>query len=328
MNEVKQIRMIQLSASLILRIDNRIKITQQSSPLFDYIIETPVDKAICYVKVVDEEYLLSGTYREYVQCLNLHSAQVELDGNTLCLLKLNEGKLELDYQFIGWDDWGEYIIDDTHSFTLLNKSGFGVFLDEIRRHYHVVSLLDCHNMKVVKHVKLTRDSHGHNVPAEIVYLRDLTEDYKMNPIEPTSEEERIEKFNNVHLQKEYPSDILDDAILKAIKTKHPEAVPYNSLLATSTEYRKWSGIKRQYLYQEAEITIIPDLSSISMAYRQQIGTIEGLRFRLDIYITPALNGNLYDNEGFILRLPMNNWLETLNRYTVVLNSLKRIKDLV
>jgi hypothetical protein len=49
---------------------------------------------------------------------------------------------------------------------------------------------------------------------------------------------------------------------------------------------------------------------------------------LDIYIQPSPERHLYDNEGFEIRLPMNNWIDTLNRYTEVLKTMHRVKDLV
>lgn len=328
MNEVKQIRMIQLAASLLLRLNEHIGISQANSTLYDLVIETPVDKAVCLVRVVDDEILNSEDFESYMRYLQNTRPFDDLAGHPLGLLKLNEAELSLEFQLIGWDDWGEYSIADRIEFYPLSQECIKLMIDEIRKHNHVVKLLDPDKMMVVKHIKLTEDIYGHKVPAEIVYLRDFKEDYKMNRVEPVNEEEVREKRQNVHLQREYPEDILDEAILKAVQTRHPEAEPWNTLLATSTEYRKWAGVKRMYKQQEAEIRILPDLGGMPIDVLARMGRIEGLRFRLDIYFMPSFERNLYDNEGYELKQPLNGWVDTLNRYTDVLKTLHRINDLV
>lgn len=328
MNEVKQIRMIQLAASLLLRLNEHIGIFQANSTLYDLVIETPVDKAVCLIRVIDDEILNSEDFKSYMFYLQERHTFDDLAGQSLGLLILNEANLSLDFQLIGWDNWGKYTVVDKIDLQKLSQDNIGLMIDEIRKHNHVIKFLDPEKMMVVKHIKLKEDINGHKVPAEIVYLREFKEDYKMNRVEPANEEEEREKQQNVHLQREYPDDILDKAILKAVKSRHPEAEPWNTLLATSTEYRRLAGAKRIYKQQEAEIRILPDLVGIPIEVLARMGKIEGLRFRLDIYYIPSFERNLYDNEGFEFKLSLNGWVNTLNRYVDVLKSLHRVNDLV
>ena len=87
MNEVKQIRIIQLAASLLLRMNDQIKITQANSFLYDIAIETPVDNAVCLVKVVDDEFLKEDEWLKYMEIIHSAKAQDHLGNKPLLLLK-------------------------------------------------------------------------------------------------------------------------------------------------------------------------------------------------------------------------------------------------
>lgn len=328
MNEIKQIRIIQFAASLLLQLDRNLKVYQANSSLYDIIIETPGDKAICLARVIDDDFLASEGFAAYMHELRSQSAIAEIDGNPLCLMKLNESDLSIDYQIIGWDDWGAYEIEDNLNFHRLIGKNVDYMINEIRKLNHVVKILDIGEVKVVKHIRLNADCYGHRIPAEIVYFRDFSSDYKMNKIEPESEGEEREKRETGHFYRQYPADALDTAIITAIRNKYPDAVDYNTLLATNTDYRKWAGIQKHYKHEEAEIRILPDFGDIPLEIIASMGRIEGLKFRLDIYIQPSPERHLYDNEGFEIRLPMNNWIDILNRYTEVLKTMHRVKDLV
>lgn len=328
MNEVKNIRMIQLAASLLLRMNENIRLSQTDSPSYDITLETPVDKSACVIKVVDEEFLASDECAAYFRMLHSVDVMEATGGSPLFLLKLDETQLTVDFHLLAWDDWGECTINEGIVFHRLTNESILQLFDEIRKHNHVIKILDADKVKVVKHIKLQQDVYGHQVPAEIVYFRDFKEDYKMNPQEPANEEERREKERNVHFKREYPDDILDKGILAAVKTRHPEADMTNSLLVTNTEYRKWASIKKRFKHEEVEIRILPDLGGLPMELLARLGSLEALRFRLDIYFQPAFINHLYDNEGYDLRLPLNGWVDTLNRYSEVLKTLHRVSDLV
>ena len=65
---------------------------------------------------------------------------------------------------------------------------------------------------VVKTIRLNEDRRGIKCNAEMVYLRDFTPDYKMNPKPVESYLERFQRNLNGQPQDEYPHDLLDDKI--------------------------------------------------------------------------------------------------------------------
>ena len=121
MNEVKQIRLIQLTASLLLRMNSDIEIEQANSDIYDITLVTHGDKSKCLIRVVDDEFIESGEIKEYLDVLRQPKAQEELGGYPLCLMKVNEHDLAVDFQVIARDEWGEYEIAKEVNFYRLNE---------------------------------------------------------------------------------------------------------------------------------------------------------------------------------------------------------------
>lgn len=130
------------------------------------------------------------------------------------------------------------------------------------------------------------------------------------------------------MQKEYPNDILDDAILEAVKSVYPDAKPWNDLLVDTNKYKVLLLKQEQNKLESAQIRILPDVCTVSQDQLVRIGRFEILRFEVDIFVEPAPIDHLYDNEGFEARRPMYDWPNTLNKYSQMLKTMHRVKDVV
>ena len=329
MNEIKQIRMIQLTASLLLRMNSDISIVQANSLLFDFIIETYGDKSKCLVRVVDEDFFENESVNLYLDTLRTKEASEEMGGYPLCLMKVDEQALSIDFQIVARDDWGEYDVVKEINLYRMNEDGLKWLISESRQWNHIITLLDRDVHGILKSIRLTNDTYGHRVPANIIYIREFTAEYKMNPQEPSNDDEVREKWNNAHMQKEYPHDILDDAILDAVRSAHPEATIWNDLLITTDQYKTLLRQQKLKRMESAQIRILPDVSAMPPEHLAWIRSIEALQFEVDIFAEDAKQiEHLYDNEGYELRLPMNDWVNTLNGYSQVLRTLHRVRDVV
>ena len=329
MNEIKQIRIIQLTASLLLRMNGDIEIEQANSELYDIVIVTHGDKSRCLVRVIDEEFFQNGEIERFFKYLYTKSAWEEMGGYPLCLVKIDEQKLALDFQVVARDEWGEYNIDDDIHLDRLDVKGLKWLINEIRKWNHNISFLDRDVHGIIKSIGLDKDIYGNRIPAKIIYIRDFSDDYKMNSQKPSNDEETREKQVYVHMQKEYPQDILDDAILTAVRSLHPEAQMRSDLLITTDQYKVLLRQQRLKRVESAEIRILPDIGAVPPEQLVWIGSIEALRFEVDIFAEDDKEiTHLYDNEGYEVRLPMKDWVNTLNRYSQVLRSLHRVSDVI
>ena len=329
MNEVKQIRIIQLTASLLLRMNSDIEIEQANTELYDFVIITHGDKSRCRVRVVDDEFFQNGEIEQFFKYLYTKPAWDEMGGYPLCLVKIDEQKLALNFQVVARDEWGEYGIDDEIHFEILDIESLKWLIGEIRKWNHIISILDRDVHGVIKSIGLDWDTYGNQIPAKIIYIRDFSADYKMNPQKPSNAEEAREKQANIHMQKEYPKDVLDDAILNAVKSLHPEAQMRSDLLITTDQYKALLRQQKIKRIESAEIRILPEIGAVPPEQLAWIGSIEALRFEVDIFADNAKEiKHLYDNEGFEVRLPINGWVNTLNRYSQVLRTLHRVSDVI
>lgn len=328
MNEEKRMNLIQLAASLLLEMNSDIEIKQANGDLFDIVIVTYGDKSKCLVKIVDEEIVESGVLYDYLGVLHHQNAQEKLKGCPLCLMKVNEQYLTIDFQVIARDDWGEYEIEKEVNFWRLNNDNMKWLIKNTRQWNHIVTFLGRDVNGVIKSIRLNYDSYHHDVPATIMYIRDLTPDYKMIQQEPSNDDEVREKRDNVHMQKEYPNDMLDDVILEAVKNIYPDAKPWNDLLVDTNKYKALLQKLEQNKLESAQIRILPDVCTFPQDQLVRIGRFEILRFEVDIFVEPAPIDHLYDNEGFEARRPMNDWPNTLDKYSQMLKTLHRVKDVV
>lgn len=328
MNEVKQIRLIQLTASLVLRMNCDIEIEQANSELYDIVMVTHGDRSKCLVRVVDDEFIVSGEIKEYLDVLHHPKTQEYLGGYPLCLMKVDERNLAIDFQVIARDEWSEYEIEREVNFCRLNDESLKWLIGETRQWNHIITILrrDIHG--IIKSIWLNHDSHHHEIPARIIYIRDFTPDYRMSPQVPSNNDEAKEKRENVHMQKEFPNDILDNAIIEAVNRVYPEARLWNDLLVTTDKYKALLRQQKMQKMESAQIRISPDLSAVPQEQLAWIRTMEALCFEVDIFVEPAPIDHLYDNEGFEVRLPMNDWVNTLNRYSQVLRTLHRVRDVI
>lgn len=179
MNEEKQKKLIQLTVSLLLEMNSDIEIEQANSDLFDIVIVTYGDKSRCLVKIVDEEIVESGLLYDYLGVLHHQNAQEKLKGCPLCLMKVNEQDQTVDFQIIARDDFGEYEIEKEVNFWRLNNDNLKWLIRNARQWNHIVTFLGRDFHGVIKSIRLNYDSYHHEVPATIMYIRDLTTDYKM-----------------------------------------------------------------------------------------------------------------------------------------------------
>ena len=224
-------------------------------------------------------------------------------------------------------EFSEPSIIQNPQFSMLSKDNLEDLFVAVRRQDHQIKILRDNYRMVVKTIRLNEDRRGIKCNAEMVYLRDFTLDYKMNPKPVESYLERFQRNLNGQPQDEYPHDLLDDKILEAIKVVYPHADVYNSLLVTSTEYRSLLRY-RNYQKDYAEFRFLPDISQIPTELYPQLGNLEGARFTFDIFMFLRPDRNAFANEGFELRFPLQGWFDTLSLLVKELNTMHKVSEII
>ena len=321
---IKKIREIQLVAAALIQLEPELRIVQANSDFVDMFVELPVDNARFAVMAWPMESLESEAFSCYKAALD--NSIDDLNGCPLYIAHYNEELGLMISLLVRWD-FDNYLIEQQPELKLLTVEGLSSFFDKIRTQDYQIKILRDNCRMVVKTVRLNQDRRGFKCNAEMIYLRDFTPQYKMNPKPVEDWKERFYRNLNGQPQDEYPHDFLDDKILESIQLIYPNAEVHNSLLVTSTEYR---GLLRYRNYQKdyAEFRFFPDISIYPVEQYPLFGELEGAKFTVDIFMLLRADKNAFANEGFELRFPLQGWFNTLSQFVQELNSMHKVSEIL
>lgn len=321
---VSKIRENHLVTASLLHIEPELRIDMMNNELVDLLVELPVDGAKFNIVTWPSRDLSTHDFSDYIA--TLRSNIKAIGGSPLIIAWFDEQQgLFLD-TLVEWM-FGEYRFNSNPQPKLLDFNNKGELFDYIRKQDSVIRVLKDGNRRVIKRIKFSEDRNKIKCNAEMVYLRDFTSDYKMNPKPVLSNKDRFYRNLNGQPQEEYPHDFLDDSILNAIRTVYPNAELVNSLLVTNIEYRALLRYKK-YQKDYAEFRFLPDISPIPTELYPQLGNLEGARFAFDIFMLLRPDTNAFANEGFELRFPLQGWFDRLSQIVKELNTMHRVSEII
>lgn len=321
---IKRIREIQLVAAALQQLEPDISFRQADSNVVDFFAELPIDNATFAILAWPSRIIESKEYGSLLRALKTQYNQ--LDGNPLFIAYYDELKGLFVGSIVKWD-YSERIIERKPDFFLLTKDNLARFYDVVREQDHQIRLLRDGYRMIVKTIILNEDRRGLKCNAKMVYLRDLTPQYKMIPKEVKDHLTQFKRDSIGQPQDEYPHDFLDDTILNAVRKVYPDADVNNSLLVANSEYRNLL-IYRKYRKDVAVFSILPDLSNIPEDFYPLLGKIEGTSFALDIFMLIRPDKNAFANEVFELKYPVSGWFNSLSKLAQELNTMHRVISLI
>lgn len=321
---IDKLRENHLVSAALLQIEPKLRLISSDSTIIDFFAELPVDEAKFAVITWPARDLHIPAFAELVS--NVESSLDSLDGHPVILACYDEAHgLLIDY-LVRWD-FGESKIIPTPMFKPLTNENKNAFFHFVRLQDAQIRILKDGYHKVVKTINFNVDRNGIKCNAQMVYLRDFTPNYKMNPKPVENYEERFYRNLNVQPQDEYPHDFLDDSILSAVQKVYPDAKVVNSLLVTNSEYRNLLLYRNQQK-EFAEFRFFPDLSDIPVELYPKLGRIEGAKIRVDIFLPMRINKNAFANEGFDLGFPLEGWFDTLNKIVNQLQTMHSVSSMI
>ncbi len=313
-----------LVTASLLQIEPDLRIEMVRNGLFDLLVELPIDGAKFCVVTWPSRAVNTQDFSEYLASVKDNIDII--DGNPLVIAWFDEHKGLIIDTLVEWF-YGEYIIKTNPCPWHLSADNIIHFFDYIRKQDSTVRILQNGEIRIVKKIILNEDRNNIQSKAELVYLRDFTPKYKMNPKPVQNYQERFYRNINGQPLNEYPHDFLDDSILKAVKTVYPNVNVFNDLLITNSDYRallRYRNYQREY----AEFSFLPDISNMPTELYPYLGRIEGARVRIEIFMLLRSSRNAFANEGFDLRFPMLGWFDTLSQIMSQLNTLHNVGDMI
>lgn len=317
MRDISKIRNIQIVASQILQLQPECRLRQVNSDLIDLYVELPIDRAAFLLHIIPERFFNADVVDELKSRIDHRKHTPEIDGFPIILAVVNENENSVSADFLLDWDYTECIFNANINLQKMDKSFFEAIRTRVRQECHQIRVLDIENIKFIKTIRLAHDRNNNNCNADLVYLRKMTPEYKINKQDPPGPP----------AQEDFPSDILDDTILEAVRTVYPEAVIINELLALSTDYRTLLRYKN-YQKDYAEVRVLPDISQIPVELLQYINNIEAFRIRFDIFMQYRHPNTAFSNEGFEIRYPFNNWANILVSLTGATKNFESVSKLI
>ena len=320
-NELKKIRGIQIAAIALTKALPMIKLEQTDGSLFDILATNPSDELRFGVNVVASSFSDTNSYAIYLEYLNNVDYSERDNRLPIVIVSVNESSesAKIGIQ-IGWR-FGRPVVFKRPFMMKLTNENANRILDAIKTMDETIRILSVHGMKVIKYISISKqDQRGMNHHAQIVYMRDFTEEYKMKPKEVVDERKKFNRLLNGVPEDEYPNDFLDNSILSMVQQQFPDAQMRSSLMLFSSDLRDIQRLS-QSVRLDAEMFIEPNLTDMPEIALQLFNGIEIIHFVLDVFVDVPFSRAIFENIAFQTTASINGWLNTYNEYTKVLTTL-------
>ncbi len=193
--------------------------------------------------------------------------------------------------------------------------------------HYKVGVLHSENCYIKKTIDLNvTDLNGRIYIGELVYLRKLSEEYRMNsPVERTPEEQFNVLLNGIP-REEYPSDVLDDAIFEAIQQTFDVEPVRNEMLILTTELRDALRY-RDYLRGEVSVSITPTINDIMDVAIRLMGQFSVFNVGIDLFVHSNEDLQFFNGRTFAYNELAEGWMERVMVFRSNLAAYKKLSEL-
>lgn len=320
-NNLRDFRMLQIAAMILYRNIPNISLVQSDDNAYDILCSSTIDELRFGVNVVSSSFSASNTYECYLNYLDSVDYSDKNYRIPILLMAVNESSetAMIGIQ-VGWR-FGKPAIFKKPSMMSLTKENSNKILDAVKSMDETIRLLSKQGMKIIKTINLDKSTpNGRNHHASMVYLRDLTEQYKMKPKVVVNEREKFNRLLTGIPEEEYPNDYLDDAVLEMVKQDFPYANMKSQLLLFSNELMDLQRLS-QYVRLTSVMYIKPNMDALPDITITMLDGLELVHFCVDVFVDNPFGRPYFENLSFTKIEPVEGWLKTFNNYSKAIKSL-------
>lgn len=323
--QIKELRTYQLAALAILRCWTNCNIEQVTDSYYDFIV-TFKDTGLKFgVEVKNSGFLRTNHYRRYIESLVQHNV-LSTKKIPILLAAVNEEEESVQIGFLLAWQWGKPKLYIKPSMMELNRANADKILDRIKSMDETIRFLSLHGMYVVKKISIEYcDEDGYLSRGTVVYLRNFTENYKMQTKEILDERERFFRNVNGVPQDEYPDDVLDKTILNIIQDKFPDARKISDLLLFSTELRDLQLLSRS-VSRTIQLEISPKLEPEAYIYEPLQVMLNPIRFSVDVFADFFKDAAVFENLHLQGMIPIADWFRVQQECIKALSTIESPKN--
>ena len=318
--EIKEMRSYQIAAIILLRYIDGIEISESQYPYYDLLVTDKTTGLKFGIEVKFSNFERTQEYQSYIQTLSDIDLNDENNRIPILIMAVNETKETAKIGFVmGWRFDKAYIYEKP-SFIEVTKENSGKILDVIKSMDQTIRLLSNQGLKIKKQLILHAEDAMEFPVKLIVYLRDFTDQYKMHQKVIINERERFERLFSGIPEEEYPSDILDQAILEMVRQEFPNSSIKSELILFSSELHDLQVLS-QSKRSLVEFRIVPDISDLPPQVNRLLGGISSVDFTLELFTVNHIDYMAFENKRFSLSKSFEGWLEIYNSYKEKLSTL-------
>lgn len=324
MKNEKDILRIKIAAVKLYKFFPDLSIQTSENGYYDLFATDKVSGFKFGVKVGSSKMLSTNEYEEYFDKLR----QVAADSIDcpIVAMSVNESSEEVKIGIITKIGIGETKLFRMPQMVVINTANARILYDNIKAMDSVIRALDSSNCGIVKQLTISVPlGNGVEEVANAIYVRPFTDVYKMRATETVTEKERFERYVYGIPENEYPSDILDEVILKGMTEEYPHAAiaTRSSLLLFSTDLEN--------LRREVENSGEPKLQTFQIEpnIEEEIirnGFFTALRYRIDLYPCNP-RSQYWTNTTTIVSLDKNQWKDFNDKYKLGLLKATNVSQL-
>lgn len=319
--EIKELRSYHIAAIILMRYIDGIEITESQSTYYDMLVTEKATGLRFGIEVKFSSFENTKEYQEYIQSLLNIDVNDENNRIPILIMAVNEIQETAKIGFVvGWKFNKAYIYKKP-SFVEVTKNSTNKIIDTIKSMDQTIRLLSKQGFKIKKTIDIRCRYHQNNpCQGKIVYLRDFTEQYKMQQKKVVDERERFNRLLNGIPEEEYPSDFLDQTILEMVKQEFHDSSIKSELILFSPELRDLQVLS-QNKRSLAEFRIFPNISDLPLEVKQLLDGISIVDFTLELFTVCDIDHVAFENKIFCLSKPFDGWLAIYNSYKEKLSTL-------
>lgn len=321
-------RTLQIAVADIKKYLSKSLIEQTASDSYFDLIVTLTDQEVAFgVMIVRSGYLKTNSYAEYLQRLKQHTTDLHLP---IVLMSINEPQEEvrIGLQF-SWQ-YRKPVVVSPVTLRISSEERWNYIIDVIRAtasEMYKVGILHLDNCYIKKTIKLdVSDRTGKLHFAELVYLRKLSTGYRMSSPQERSPEEQYNVMLNGIPQSEYPSDVLDEAIFRAIYAEYQIQPAYNEMMILTTELRDALRY-REYYKGNVTVSLAPKMDNLYEVVSQLLGQFSIFNVEIDLFSLSNEDLLFFNELSFEHQEPVNGWMDKVMEYRTKMATYKKLSEL-
>lgn len=323
----KQWRSLQIAATILYRYFGKITIENSPNCLYDILVKYQDGSDLKFgVIVKSSTYLRSKQFSSDIELLKAQNFNLTDNQVPVLLMCINEVNETAKIGFlIGWR-YGRPRIYNNLELRSFDKSNAEKVLEILKSMDDVIRVLSNNDLSVKKNISFSNQyPQGITQYGDIIYLRKLSSNYKMKKVEVVNKKEKFNRLLKGIPQDEYPSDLLDQLILQAVKSRYANAECKSSNVLFSTDLKDLQFYEGMHKTQ-CHIKILPDLSTLPQQFWGVVNGVNVVTINLELYVPGIFNVEVFDNECFEVSVDFDGWLKKYNELNALKATLSNISD--